>query len=250
MSIQDAEWIGPFDLEDLPHWRCPRCKKGLLRRIKTKIIREHTSTSLKNSSSPDWEPTWSEERYSFLLRCSTKKCAESVLGLGKLTLEESYDEDDHSQRYVEKLKPIFLYPPPAIFKTPKNCPPDFRRNLQATFGLFWCCPNAAGNKIRNCVDLLLDYKRVNKTDGTGTKGKKLTLHKRLFLLKNKDKWLRESLLAIKWLGNVGSHDHGLSQKDLLNGLKIFELVVEEVFEKRTEKIESLTRRINRRRGRM
>jgi hypothetical protein len=57
-------------------------------------------------------------------------------------------------------------------------------------------------------------------------------------------------LAIKWLGNEGSHEGvgELKTDDLLDGFELFEHVIDQVCTKRTEKLKRLAANINRRKG--
>lgn len=57
------------------------------------------------------------------------------------------------------------------------------------------------------------------------------------------------MMAVKWIGNVGSHGaEPLSQNDVFDGLDLLEHVLVEVFENRTKNIARLGRDIIRRKG--
>ena len=62
------------------------------------------------------------------------------------------------------------------------------------------------------------------------------------------KEVAEHLLAIKWIGNSGSHVGELSQKDLLDGFELVEYALEKLYSKNEERLNQMTKEINKRKG--
>jgi len=57
-------------------------------------------------------------------------------------------------------------------------------------------------------------------------------------------------MAIKWLGNVGSHGRvELTRDDVADGLDILEHILVESFDRRTERLKRIEREMIRRKGR-
>jgi hypothetical protein len=82
-------------------------------------------------------------------------------------------------------------------------------------------------------------------------GKKLflNLHKRIDLIPAKYQNLKDYCLAIKWLGNAGSHsDKKITLDDVMDAYEIMEEVLKELIEKKQEHIKKLVKTINRKKG--
>jgi hypothetical protein len=56
------------------------------------------------------------------------------------------------------------------------------------------------------------------------------------------------LLAIKWLGNFGSHESAIKSSDIFDAYDIVELVTEDMFARARRQIASLAREINKIKG--
>jgi hypothetical protein len=95
----------------------------------------------------------------------------------------------------------------------------------------------------------MDVKKIKKW-GMDKNRKKvpMTLHSRLELFKLKNPDLGDKLIAIKWLGNSGSHNSVLKASDVINGYALFEHVIREIFENHSEGLKKLTRRIIKKKG--
>ena len=87
-------------------------------------------------------------------------------------------------------------------------------------------------------------------NNTKNKRKLLSLHNRIVKFRAKNAASAEALLAIKWLGNEGSHStpEGLGFEDLLDAYELFEHVIEQIYVKRDRRILKLASGINKERG--
>ncbi len=71
------------------------------------------------------------------------------------------------------------------------------------------------------------------------------LHKRIERFKIKNPEQAESLMAIKWIGNSGSHTStSLTKDDILDSFEILEYVTTKLYETDTKRITQLTKQIN------
>lgn len=69
-----------------------------------------------------------------------------------------------------------------------------------------------------------------------------TLHKRIERFKIKNPEQAESLMAIKWIGNSGSHtNRSLTKDDILDSFEILEHVTTKLYETDTKRITQLTK---------
>jgi len=104
--------------------------------------------------------------------------------------------------------------------------------------------------MRAGVEALLDDQRIQKSKSGSKKRQYLTTHVRIEKLEVKNPDAAQYLMAIKWLGNTGSHGatSNLSRDDLLNAAEFFEAAVDLLYVKRATKIRRLASEINRRKG--
>jgi hypothetical protein len=94
----------------------------------------------------------------------------------------------------------------------------------------------------------MDQQKVKKYPLKG-KRRPVPLHNRIIDYSNKNSILGEQLLAIKWLCNDSSHSgNSLIKGDVLDAYEILENVLNEIFEKKTQRLKQLVKKINRRKG--
>ena len=96
----------------------------------------------------------------------------------------------------------------------------------------------------------MNYYKVKKTT-IDKKGKRrgLSLHARIEEFRRKFPNEADMLMAIKWIGNSGSHaSEKLTKDDTLDGFEILEHVIHKLFETETKRIKKLTKIINKKKG--
>ena len=124
--------------------------------------------------------------------------------------------------------------------------------LTKAFGLYWSDRGSSANRLRAATETLLSERRVPRfTINRNRKRVRISLHDRIEIFKARDADSAEYLLAIKWLGNTGSH-YGLdefSDDDLLDGFELFEHVVERVYRRPEHRLKKIAKGINVRKGR-
>lgn len=159
--------------------------------------------------------------FSCLLECSEASCeglAVSVNG----NIIQTIDVDDTGKAQWEFIyEPLFFVPRLNIFPIPETCPAKVRKEIHAAFDLFWSDPAACVNHQRTAIERLLTAKGIPRCLPNGKrKRQRIDLHKRIEMLPQKtaeDNQLRDSLLAIKFIGNEGSHAGYLGRKGALDG---------------------------------
>jgi hypothetical protein len=185
--------------------------------------------------------------FSLLLRCASTNCGENVFCIGTYHLTEYAAPPDPSPNYVPAIKPQFFTPTIRIFPISKDLPEKIAKPLLDSFSLFWSNPSAAGNALRVAIEALMDYRCVKKwiKDKHG-KEVSLSLHNRILEFKKTNPELGDKLLALKWLGNGGSHLSGLATKDMVDAYRLMEFVLDQLFNKTHEELDQLTKKINKR----
>ena len=236
----------PFSATSPPAWRCPACGDGALDVVKDSLSTEETANSKKHRNHPDWEPDWIENNFSILLRCN--RCKEPVFAVGNTQLVEDYVED-FGWGLVEAIVPQFFVPAVPMIGLPTGCPTEIAVEVQNASSLYWSSPASAGNRIRVCVERLMDHVSIPKK-GKTKKGKfqDLTLHARIERYAKKNPDVGEKLLAIKWLGNSGSHSDELLQADVLDAFELLSYALEEILEGKSSRLKRLSSSISRARG--
>lgn len=248
MSIDRDLWRKKFNAKNFPAWICPNCFKGLLRPDKNKFIYEETFESKKNQNHQAWEPDWTDLKCSGILKCSNPDCRELVTIVGTGSFEEflGYDLNGNTLHdFIEKFTPIFFYPPLFPFQLPEKCPKEIKAILIDSFKLFLFDHDSAGNKIRITVESLLTEQRIPKSKINNKKRVMRSLHNRIELYKKKNPEISEMLMAIKWLGNIGSHEgKKLNLKKILDAYEIIEHILEKLYSKKEQRVTQLVRKIN------
>ena len=98
------------------------------------------------------------------------------------------------------------------------------------------------------LEKLLDHLKVKKTKTKNGKRKRLTLHARIEEYELRNKEVADQLLAIKWIGNEGSHDDGLSRLDLVETYQLYEYALKELFGDEKKKLDKIKKGILKKKG--
>ena len=239
-------YISPFYPDNLPQWPCPHCPDGVLLLEENSISIHEINSSIEGRSEEDWEPECITERFSGLLKCNL--CEEPVFIVGE-TKQVEAGSDHNTLEYSSWLIPHFFEPAIQIIKIPKNCTRQIKRELNEICKLYWVSPSSAGNRIRVALELLMDQNKVPKKAKIKTgKYRNLTLHERITKFKSADPDIATTLMALKWLGNAGSHPTNLSHSDVLSALDLLSYVFEEMYERKTSNRRALVKLINKNKG--
>jgi len=239
-------FTSPFSPSSPPAWRCPACDEGALAVAKDSLHIEETADSKSHRGHSDWEPDWIEQQFSLLLRCN--RCKEPVFVVGNTELVEDFDEE-HGWVLIEAIVPQFFVPAVPLIAVPKSCRKEIATEVLNASSLFWSSPPSAGNRIRVCVERLMDHAKIPKK-GKTKKGKyqDLTLHARIERYAKKNADVGEKLLAIKWLGNSGSHSDALEHSDVLDAFELLSYALEEILEGKSSRLKRLSSSIIKSKG--
>jgi hypothetical protein len=164
------------------------------------------------------------EIHSFALKliCSNPNCGKVTIAIGRVEATPIYDGDQRAH-HIEFL-PKFFYPPVHVLPIPDCTPLAVKQTLVESFAVYFFDPSAAANKLRQAVELFL--KKYAPAPPNPTQDPKLHTLIETFKLNNAA--LGELLMAVKWLGNDGSHaNEKLTHADVENGYRVFFHVVTE-----------------------
>lgn len=219
----------------------------------TLVIRE-TGPSKSDHSHDAWEPEFTDNRFTAQLVCSNPDCKNVVVVCGKSTIERDYGYDHEGNTevdYTDHFSPTHFFEAPPVFPIAQECPPEVGTQLKAAFSLIWIDTGAAANRLRSAAEALLTDKGIVKSArNKAGKRYRLSLHDRIEKFQQDHKEPATYLLAIKWLGNEGSHRglDELSVDDLLGAFELFEHVIDAVYVKRADRMRRLAAEINKRKG--
>ena len=240
-----------FTKNRIPAWFCPNCRSGILHPKKDGFLFYETADSKKSHNHGDWDPEWVDYNYSLILECSNKSCRETVSssGIGFVSVEQDYDSvtgyPDLS--YIETFAPKYFYPPLRLFDFPEEVAEDVKNEFKQSFELFYCNPSSSANHIRIALERLLNHFKIKRFETNEGKKIFLSLHKRIELTSNKFPSLKEYFLALKWLGNAGSHSNSnISMDDVIDAYEIFEFVLNDLF--KSKSVKRIVKEINKRKG--
>ncbi len=242
----------PFQLDSCLDWQCPTCKKGLLRIKKDTFFSDELAHSRKSSNHEAWEPEWDEYIYSCLMLCTNDNCKEVVSSTGMGFVDWDIVElrqGETEQVYSNYYKPSYFKPHLKIIETPEETPSEVNDSLNESFELFFCNPSAAANHVRASVEALLTNLKVKRYETSSGARRPINLHRRINLLPEKYNELKELLIAVKWLGNAGSHaGQELTIDDVMDTYEIMEHILKEIYGKNLTKLKKIATKVNKAKG--
>lgn len=240
-----------FTLEQPSEWTCPTCGKGILSIKKETFALEELAHS-RDHSHEAWDPDWVEYVYTCLLYCSNSNCKEVVAstGTGRVDFDVEYDENgEHEQIWSDYFRPKFFEPPLKIIAIPEICPKPVASSLNESFKQLFISPSASANSIRISLEHLLNDIKVKRYKLINGKRRVISLHERISNIPQKYSELKELILAVKWLGNAGSHDsEKVTIDDVLDAFEMTEHVLSEIYEPKKRTLKALAKKVNKKKG--
>lgn len=224
---------------------CPKCLIGFL--VGAEIIKEMTEDG-KYMETVGY-PHGLDNIFAGILNCNNHLCKHivSVNGLLISDIQTGYQKPDGE--YVEKrlniYHPKFFFPNLRIFPLTDDIPKNIFQLIDQSFSLYFVDNNSCANKIRITIEYILDDLKAPKRRKT-RKGKIETipnLHQRIQHFSKKKPRICRLLLALKIIGNEGSHSINTTVDDVLTAFEILELLVEMIYIKNDNRIETLVKQI-------
>jgi hypothetical protein len=243
----------PFTLGRGPQYLCPTCQKGTLRIRDGSFVREETKDS-RDHSHEAWEPEWIHYVYSCLLDCENKDCGEVVANSGTGSVDSYWGDYDAeiaapTQEHYDYFHPKYFEPSLQVIAIPAQCDEAVSAPLKESFRLFFASPGAAANNIRIAVEELLTVLKIKRFVVVNSKNKPIALHSRIMMLPARHAEHKDMLLAIKWLGNAGSHGgKPISADDVMDAYELMEHILDEIYSGKRKVLSRLANKVNRKRG--
>ncbi|MDL5511721.1 DUF4145 domain-containing protein [Arenibacter sp. M-2] len=230
-------------------WPCPNCKSQSLELLIDRFFQDQSAESKRMREDDEfWQIEWIDLIFSGALRCSV--CSEYITFTGRGNPEPNgyydYELDQHHLEYDEVFVPSFFEPALRIFDIPDQCPELVKNEIINSFKLFWSDLPASANRIRTSLEIIMNENKVKRFEIIGNQRKPISLHKRILIFNNPG--LTELLLAIKWIGNTGSHLGNLQTIDILEAYRLLEYTLTKLYDNQEKEILKITKEINKRKG--
>lgn len=233
-----ATFFGSLDVE----WPCPECGQKTLLIDKASFKRE-SLLKCRRAHGEDWfDAEMDETVFSCMAHCSRANCGEVVVCIGKGGWGQNWDYQNNEAEYYSWHKPLSFVPTLHPFALPGECPEEIAGPVTASFSVYLSQSGSAANLIRISVERILTAIGVPEHNN---KQKRISLHQRIELLDGQYGHYKDTLMAIKFLGNAGSHTYDeVTTGDIEAAFEIMEYVVNDLFSGRKESIAVLTRRLH------
>jgi hypothetical protein len=177
--------------------------------------------------------------------CTRQECQEPVHFMGPFVVNKN--DLDNPPTYEPVFTIEYFHPPIPLIRIPPKTPQKVADLLKRSFKLAFADQSAAGNLVRSAIEKLLTHLKVPRFT-LSKKGRRirLDLHARINLLPQSHQPYKNQLLAIKWIGNVATHDE-LDVKALKLLYEIIASVLENLYGTKQRELLREVKRVNRRR---
>lgn len=238
--------------DGLPDIHCPTCNDGRLVRVKNGFLSLNDRESIKAMTEPNSTIMDEGFRFTLMMMCTSNKCRDIIacIGIGYHDHDVFYDETLGEPQHFYSLiyEPKYFIPPLNIIRNHPFYPLDLKKELTNSFSHFFSDISSCANKIRMCVEILMNNLKVQKVEVLKGKRKTLSLHERINKYKIKNPEVAEHLLAIKWIGNSGSHYGKLTKDDILDAYNLLDFSLTKIYNNQEKELKKLSNMINKRRA--
>jgi len=248
MALARELWRGEYSETDFPSLPCPSCATGHVSIVPETLVVKEPDWSTEQHSHDAWDPDWISQRFVAILKCSHKSCGDIVAVSGTAHYTEIM-EDDHQLKYIRILVPQGMSPAPQIILIPTETPNQVEMDLRKSFQLYWSDLSASANRLRISVEALLTHLKIPRYTRIAGELVPLSLNNRIDKFKTKDVELKDTLHALRMVGNVGSHDSDiLTREALLDGFEIYEDALANLYGKRAARMKAIRKKIKKTKG--
>lgn len=233
-----------FTNENPIHFPCPFCDSGFLepQNIQTEITPHGKEMESYNY------PYGIDYVFSGILICKNNACRDLVSINGQCLKDIVYGKEvdgDLVEGRFSQYIPKFFYPNLKLFRLEKEVPKEVAEQINLSFSLYFSDLSSCGNRIRNSIELILDDLKASRWKKT--KANRIhhftKLHDRIEHFSKKNKGIGEMLLAIKIIGNEGSHVGEMKLEDIIDAYEILEEIIEYTYVNKRKRIAKIAKDI-------
>ena len=244
MRIDRDKWRSQWDEGDFPSLPCPNCSAPLNFDENSLVVRTSAySRELLDFTDVDEPPS----RFSAWFVCGYSKCGEVVSISGDCYYQYGYN--NVGQTITErKFQPRAMNPGPPVVPISDDVPEPIFSTLKDSFGLLWVSNEACAGRLRVVLELVLDNQGFPVEPDPG---KFVSLDQRIkgWHSRHRAYGIAQSFMAVKWLGNVGSHETRISRDRLLDAYEILYRVLVQLFPPDERDLDELSEKIVKSKGR-
>lgn len=202
--------FAPFSKDELPDWLCPNCYKATLKIVPESFITGITTRAHKYHEREGYCKDNDEFIFNLMLKCSQKNCLQPVAVFGVGEYQQQYIDKSRSEwDWFKVYTPKGFYPPIPVFTPCEQYPDNIKDQLQEVSAQLPGHPQAAINALRTTLEMIMDHFKIPRKN----KEYYLPLEKRINLIPEEYHSLKDGFYAMKWLGNTGSHNLRLVDKE-------------------------------------
>ncbi len=222
---------------------CPTCGQGFLAPDTSTFFETEPAFSVRAHGHDEFDPDWIEKRFTYRSICSNRDCSEVAFVSGRGGVDQRYGYDGQPE-YYEFFRIEAFFPAPDLIPVPGDAPYEIKKLLKRCFALYWVDTSAAANAMRASLEALMDDMKV-PTSETTKAGKVVSiyLHRRIELWAETHKDYADLCLALKEVGNLGSHGETVREKHFFGALEIYSHVLQQLFENNAAKMKELAEKI-------
>jgi len=160
-----------------------------------------------------------------------------------LATDTGSDDLAASDPHLIGLTVKHILPPLPLIALPAATPTEIAVLVESASSLLLSDPGAASTRIRIAAEALLDEQRIKKRK-PGNRSQPLWLDARIKLFEDKNKLAAEQLMAVKYIGNVSSHEATpLPLGFVLDGIEHFTRAIEILYDRQNVELERRTAQI-------
>lgn len=238
MAVDPALLSLTKPIEDFTPWprpKCPNCDTGHVNFAQPTQVESEKSEA--RHSHPDFEPDWISGTFSIVGQCDNPQCQQNVHGSGDYQVAYTVDSfppdthEFHGERYVAFFSLAHLHPPLLLMSIPESAPTQIREGILRASRCWFVDSGLTGTALRATIERFLTTEGISPLDPRGNFS---NAHNRIEQWKAQEPQVRGSiadlLLAVKWLGNAGSHeDAQLSREDIYEGARLLDYAFHQLF---------------------
>jgi Domain of unknown function (DUF4145) len=236
----------PKTFSDAPNFQflCPTCSVGFLVPAQDTFKATEPTYSKDAHTHDAFDTDWITYRFNLKCVCTKPDCGEVAFVSGTGSVDQRYADDGGQVEYYDHFYIESFVPSPRLCHVPSDTPKYVEKMLGKSFSLYWVDTGAAANALRASLEALLDELKVPSHE-KNSKGDtvRMSLHRRLDAWSATNKDYAELCLALKEVGNLGSHGEVVNPKHYFGSLEIYSHVLKELFENNAKKMKELAKSI-------
>lgn len=155
------------------------------------------------------------------LRCDSASCVEKYVIAGDWVYTWGFGEVRQRDRLVDRFALRYVSPTLPLLMVPARTPVSVATATATASAALWISHDLAATQLRLAVEEFLTSRKVRRSEKTAkNKRRRLSMQERLCLFDATHIDVVHALEAVKWIGNAGTHESGLTVADVAKGAKL------------------------------